>query len=83
MHISQLGSCSEIGSSVTKDEGDNHSILWSSITEEQKSIHEPSCWNFGIGKSKINLILLIRIKTFESTCEEISGGIPRKRQVWS
>lgn len=45
MHIFQVDGCSEMSSTVTKDRGDNHSILGNSITKEIKGIHKQKLLN--------------------------------------
>lgn len=45
MHIFQVGSCSEMGSTVTNDREDSHSTLGSSITKEIKGIQKQKFLN--------------------------------------
>lgn len=45
MYIFQVGGCSEMGSTVTNNRGDNHSTLRSSITKDIKGIHKQKLLN--------------------------------------
>lgn len=49
-HIFQVGGCSEMGSTVTNDRGDN--VLRSSITKEIKGIHEQKLLNLKFSHKK-------------------------------